>query len=122
VSKIFQKRRGLLEEKLEEIDHFREEIEKLEARIEHLSIKSQRHSTELLIEAQRECNKLFEDEELKLQKNASESLALFNKKLEVALQEVEKELSKKKKELSSLIIQKILENSENRAQEKEKDK
>lgn len=111
ISKVFHKRRGLLEDRLEEIEHFRKEIEHLEIKIERLSSQSQKDSMELLTNTKRECTKLFAEEEIKLQKKAAESLESFTKKMELRVQEVEGELFKKREEFSHSILQKVLETS-----------
>ena len=112
IGRIFQKRRVLLDEKLEEIDLFRQEIERLEAKVESLIETSQKYSRELLSNAQRDCHKLFETEELELQKKAAQSLEVFEKDLLVQVKKIEKELSQSEPEFARLIIHKALETEE----------
>lgn len=108
VSRIFQKRRVLLDEKLEEIDQFRQEIERLEAQVNLLIETTQKEERELLENAQRECHKLFKDEEIKLQKKAAQSLEIFEKDLLSEVKKIEKELSKSQSDFSLLIAEQAL--------------
>jgi len=109
VKTIFKKRRYFLEEKLEEIDVFRGEIERLEKKIELLSEKSHQRSSETLTESQNQYKELIKEEEKTLQRISDEELSIFQKNLEKMEEKIESDLKKKQKDIASLIVQKLLE-------------
>ena len=106
---IFKKRRYFLEEKLEEIDVFRSEIERLEKKIEVLSEKSLLRSNEILMETQNQYKELIKKEEKTLQRISDEELSIFQKNLEEMEEKIESDLKKKQKDIANLIVQKLLE-------------
>lgn len=108
ILKIFQRRRSLLEEKLEEIEKFREKIEQLETKIELLSAQSQKESSSLLVKTQKECDKALAEEEINLQQKISAALEVFTKKLDLKTQEIQEEISKKQTDFSDLIFQQLI--------------
>jgi F-type H+-transporting ATPase subunit b len=112
VKKIFQKRRYFLEEKLEEIDVFRSEIERLEKKIEVLSEKSRQRANEILTEIQNQCKELIKKEEKTLQRISDEEISIFQKNLEEMEEKIESDLKKKQKDIANLIVQKLLETPE----------
>lgn len=108
IIKIFYERRELLEVKLEKIEKFREEIERFEKKIEILSSQSQKESSSLLRDAEKECDKLFKEEEIALEKNMANSMEAFSRKLDLQRKSIEQEISKKQKDFLNLILQKLL--------------
>ena len=112
IKNVFKKRRYFLEEKLQEVERFREEIEQLEKRIDLLSTKSQKRSAEMLQKTKKECDRLFAEEDRKLQQKTEETLEIFHKKLKTIVIEIEKELLKNQKDFSTFIVHKALDTTE----------